>query len=456
MSAARIFKSKFGKKNLKSLYFEKIQSAGAIGIDRVRPKNLIDTLDKELEIILKKVGNGSYKFTPYKQKLISKGAHSLPRVVSIPTARDRLVLRALCEFLRDAFPECLPQIPQVKIAALSSALESNDYKEFVKIDLKEFYPSIPHELITQRLQRKIRKPEILNIFASALSTPTVPESKGKKGSQPNKIGVPQGLSISNMLAEIAIGDIDATYTKRTDVWYARYVDDILVLTPSGQGKTVADELISQLKEKSFKPHDFGTESSKSKVGQLTERFSFLGYEVEDGELSIRPESIVRYESSLANIFTAYRHALSRAKNPKDKERAEKLCEWRLSLRVTGCIFKGRRLGWVFYFSQINNKTKLASIDATIGKLAKRFALDGKIKIKSVLKSFYESQRRDKSTHRYIINFDTLGTAAKRSILELLLGPTKVKGLSDKKIISLFDMKISEAAKELEEDISSVS
>ena len=42
---------------------------------------------------------GTYAFSKYKQKLISKGAGKAPREISIPTTRDRVALRALSDFL---------------------------------------------------------------------------------------------------------------------------------------------------------------------------------------------------------------------------------------------------------------------------------------------------------------------------------------------------------------------
>ncbi|HFT7187720.1 TPA: hypothetical protein ACGRRN_000126 [Enterobacter ludwigii] len=98
-NAARAFKKCFSEKYLRSLYFDKIKETGAIGIDRVRPGSFEKECAKEVALISRKVFNGSYKFTAYKEKLISKGAHSFPRQISIPTVRDRITLRALCDAL---------------------------------------------------------------------------------------------------------------------------------------------------------------------------------------------------------------------------------------------------------------------------------------------------------------------------------------------------------------------
>lgn len=456
LSAARKFKKVFLYRNLYRLYFEKIRETGAIGIDRVRPIRLEPRLKAELDIVTAKITAGTYTFTPYKEKLISKGRLVPPRLISIPTARDRIVLRGLCEFLTEIFPEASLTLPQVAIDSLAKALASGLYSEYIKIDLKNFYPSIPHAVIFRALKTRIRKPEILTLLRSALETPTVPESKGGKGSKPNLVGVPQGLAISNLLAEIALMSVDASFEKKPDIWYKRYVDDILILVPAGAADAVSDQIIASLKSLGLTPHPPGEPGSKSRVASLTEPFTFLGYEVTDGAISIRRESVLKFESSIASIFTAYRHKLVRATSPAVKAAAVALCLWRLNLRITGCIFEGRRLGWVFYFSQITTTAPLRAVNGTTESLLRRFALTGVIQPKSLIKTYYEGRRKNKDSHNYIPNFDTMSVHQQRDILSLLLGEARIKILSDKRVSELFKMRISAAVRELEADLSGMS
>lgn len=456
MTAAKIFKSKFSTKNLKKIYSERIKKSGAIGIDRVRPSSLDKILSAEIKIILTKVENGSYTFTSYKEKLISKGHSSLPRQISIPTARDRIVLRALCDCLSEVFPDTKLQLPQVVIHSLKDALNSHRYEEYAKIDLQKFYPSISHDLIDESIKNKIRKPQFLQLIRDAVRTPTVPEAKGGKNATRNKEGVPQGLAISNVLAEIALNSVDIEMQKIPNIWFKRYVDDILILTPKGQSKNVANLVVKKLQTLKLSPHPLDTPDSKSKVANLAESFIFLGYQVGLKGISIRQESIHRFEASLAKIFTAYRHRLNTVRTPQDKQRAAAYCEWELNLRITGCIFEGRRLGWISYFSQISSTTQLRSVNHTVRKLVTRFNLDKLITPKSLIKSFYELQRGDKATHKYIPNFDELTILQKRQILAISLGATLVGKMSDTDIERKFKYKISRAVKDLEKDISHIS
>lgn len=454
MSAARSFKKHFARKPLLRIYTDKIKNSGAIGLDRTRPAKLDANLTDELELIIQKVQRGNYRFTAYKEKLILKGATSHPRQISIPTARDRIVLRALCECLAEVYPSAKLSLPQVVIEDLKAALASGIYTEYAKIDLKNFYPSIPHSLIDAAIRKKVRKPELKQLIASAITTPTVPESKGRKDTPDSTIGVPQGLAISNLLAEIALQDIDLAFKSRPEIWYKRYVDDILILTSKGQSEAVANELIAELKSMGLQPHEFSPES-KSKFAPLTDPFSFLGYQVEGGHIIIRRESILRFESSIAKIFTAYRHKVATARPSKDMERARAYCEWKVNLRITGCFFGGKRRGWASYFSQITSTAQLRSVNHTIRNLTKRFSLDGKIKTKSLIKTFYELRRGRAGNHGYIPNLDDHSIVEKRAVLALWIGDD-VKCLRDDQVERLFAVKVTKAVRELEEDITQTS
>lgn len=456
MSAAKHFKSLFSKTSLRNIFFDKIIHSSAIGLDRIRPNALENTLEDALNIIIRKISYGTYSFTAYKENLISKGQNKFPRVISIPTARDRIVLRALCDFLGQTFPEAKPRLPQISIDLLDKELQKNTHTNFIKIDLKNFYPSIPHYILLKKLKRRIRKPEILKLIINAIETPTVPSNKGGKNITPNSVGVPQGLAISNLLAEITLQSIDQKFFSYSNIWYQRYVDDILVLVSEDNAKKIAIEISDALKKLGLSPHEFTEDGSKSKISFLTESFNFLGYEIKNKNISIRKESVQKFESSIAKIFTAYCYKLKNAINEKEKENAISLCKWKLNLRITGCIFEGRRLGWVFYFSQINDTSRLRSVEHTIKNLMKRFELEGKFFPKSLIKTYYESKRRNKFTHGYIPNFDEMDVVKQREILSILLGPHRPLPMSDEKINKLFKTKISFSVRELEADLTAVS
>lgn len=250
-----------------------------------------------------------------------------------------------------------------------------------------------------------------------------------------------------------------------NIYYQRYVDDILILCNDDILDQVATISYAELEKLKLKPHPLSGDDSKSVKGNLSKSFDYLGYTVEpnlkylasiDSKIGVRSSTIRKFESSIAKIFTTCRYQLTHAETPDQKTRAERICEWRLNLRLTGCIFETKRLGWIFYFSQVNTSTPLRAIDSTIESLMRRFSLTGKIKVKSLVKAFYETKRRNKISHNYIPNFDHMTVADKRVILSRFLVSFDLSNYSDERINSLFKMRIGAVVKELEQDIQGFS
>lgn len=456
MSAYLKFKKVFRVSSLEKTYENNVQNSLAVGLDKTTRATFEKNLESELQIINRKVNNGSYAFTPYKQKLISKGADSFPRAISIPTYRDRVTLRSICDLLFYVFSDKLDvSIPQLKIAAIKSNIIKPEFNTFIKIDITNFYPSIDHSKLMQILRKKIRKPEILQLILKSLQNSTV--SKAVNGERNvNSAGIPQGLANSNVLGEIYLSEIDRIYSSQGNIFYTRYVDDILIFCSDEDTDVISTELIKDIESLSLKIHPLNADNSKSSTGVLTEPFDYLGYYFKNRTASLRTSNRQRFEASIANIFTNFKYKYNLAKSENNKERALEILRWRLNLKITGCIYENKKRGWVFYFSQIDDKQILYKIDSSIKNMIKRFKLEGKVKPKTLIKSFHESKKSDKDSHKYIINFDSFDTNQKRKVLEIYLGAGKLDGKEDSDIERLFNYRIRKVIEELEEDIQNLS
>src|SRR5258708_623262 len=93
----------FSEENLHRLFLEHIIFRSTIGTDGVSSRKFDEVAGREITVISRKVFEDTYHFTRYREKLILKGAKSLPREISIPKVRDKLVLRAMTEALVEVF-----------------------------------------------------------------------------------------------------------------------------------------------------------------------------------------------------------------------------------------------------------------------------------------------------------------------------------------------------------------
>ena len=101
----KIFNKNIKIKNIKKVFDDTIKNKPSIGIDGINIKSYEKKQDSEFELINRKILNKTYNFSFYKEKLISKGKNKFPRIISIPTIRDKIVLKIIFNTLYEIFED---------------------------------------------------------------------------------------------------------------------------------------------------------------------------------------------------------------------------------------------------------------------------------------------------------------------------------------------------------------
>lgn len=430
--------SKFKFDSLKDTYEVKIREKCTTGIDRINRDSFELRLEEYLSVIERKVADGSYTFTPYKQKLISKGPNKYPRVISIPTIRDKITLKTMQEILSSRFNEQISrELIHVTIQRVKDAISSCQYDYFLKFDIKDFYPSIDHRLLLRKVRKELKNRRVNVLVSAAIKTPTMSLSSDKKA---NNKGVPQGLSISNILADIYLIDLDKSHGVAEDYQYFRYVDDILLLCKKERAVQIESTIVRDFKEVKLKIN-----TDKTTKGSLKESFAFLGYEWNGYKFTVRPSSKFKLENSLLKTFTEYKY--SRLDIPSFL--------WRLNLRITGCKYNDKKYGWLFFFSQIDDFSLLYHFDHLISKWLEQYEINiDRNLIKRYVRVYHEIRLNLNGT-KYIPDFDNQTTEQKRVILQKYFD-IKSKGLSDHDVEQLYRKRISWVVRDLDKDVQGFS
>ena len=438
------FRNHFSENSLHRIYEEHIRFSASSGIDNINQKSFKEIANEQILIASRKILDGSYNFSNYRLKLVSKGRGKIPREISIPTIRDRIVLRALCDLLSQTFRENLSlELPQNIIKKVKA--EKTKYNAFVKLDICNFYPTISHSHLSLRLRTKIRHNKTLELINKAIETSTVIS----KSENNNKIslGIPQGLSISNILAAIYLQKIDKKIFKDNKFQYFRYVDDILILCEAKDSKQLANKVIFDFSQIDLTIHDPENGSGKSIIGSFKNNdFNYLGYSFKNigkYSVSVREESIARIKNSLVSIFTSYKYS---------KNKNQDFLQWRLNLRITGCILENKCKGWLFFFAEIDDKSLLHKLDAHVKHLQERF--DVKLSPKKFMRTFHEIQYHKYRTN-YIPNFDKYTLQNKQEVLANVFHQN-VDELSTDAIEYRFKKYVTRESRELLEDILNFS
>ena len=237
----------------------------------------------------------SSNYSPYMEKLISKGRNKNPRIISIPSIKDRIVLYVLKETLHKIFSECVNnQLVNIKIKELAGIISNKETGGIIKIDIKGFYDSINQQILFDKIKARIKSDIAFSLIEKATTNPTVPKkyAKGDKDTYYQYLGIPQGLAISNILANIYLSDFDNKISQQCEYYY-RYVDDILLICNENESKTLYTKIKNELRRIGL-----DLNSEKTKTLKIHEAFDFLGYKIGEHALSIRSESIQKYIDSL--------------------------------------------------------------------------------------------------------------------------------------------------------------
>lgn len=442
MNAARYFCRCFSPKRLENIYFSKVRYRATVGMDRITSKAFEDRLDENIQLISRKVLSGKYKFTRYREVLISKGRGKEPRVISIPTIRDKLALSAYHQFLQTTFGAIIEEpLLHTIVGDITQEVLSNRFDGYVKIDITHFYSSINHDLLLRKVKKKIRKPEAIHFLKEAITTETIAQGSSSPGRAENKLGIPEGLSISNILADIYLSDFKDKVCSRHNVCFYRYVDDILILCNALDASEIKNFCVEILKS------DFILDANERKTmsGEIRTGAPFLGYMFFDNRVSIRPTAEKKLEASIEDLF----------RMRKKQAISQQVFIWRLNLRITGCILDSKKYGWLFYYSQLTDLHILFHLDWLVKRLFCRFGFKPPKEIKKFVRAYHEITK-NVSGSSYIINADRYSIEEKVKILSGIYSQKEFDEKNSQTVDNLFKAAMFKEVQRLEYDIQNFS
>jgi len=415
ISDSALFESLFAPIDLYSVFEDKHATSTSKGIDRINGFQFSARAEAEFVTASNKCIAGTYYFAPYLEVLKAKGRNKPPRLIGIPTIRDRVVLAQLNRFLAAVFPECIPRnVASTYVRAISEDLQGRDPDDtwVCCTDIKTFYDSIERDRLITVLKKKIRSKAALRLIHHALLTPTVPKNtkRNRHADYKTAMGVPQGLAISNILAAIYMQPVDEAM-KRLDVTYYRYVDDVIMYGDQDLVKRAKESLAGRLKRRGLSLH--ATSSGKTQIAKLSKPFGYLGYVFEGSTITVRAATIERFLQSIAAKFSDFthnkKHRLEKHKYLTE-ERLADIFLLELNDRITGAISGQKRYGWIAYFSQITDQSLLHRIDHAIRSLFNRLPEFDHLPpadLKTLRKSYWAM--RHNPNGGYVRNYDEIST-----------------------------------------------
>ncbi|MFV8458734.1 RNA-directed DNA polymerase [Vibrio owensii] len=135
--------------------------------------------------------------------------------------QDMLVLKALAMALNQVLPKSLLCYSWKGHGGVTKALKdirNTSVNYFVKTDVSDYYASLCHFQILQKLEPFVGCIQSRRLLYLAL--------KCREGG----VGIPRGSPLSHVLGNFYLHDLDVTFEGRETQHYFRYMDDILLLS----------------------------------------------------------------------------------------------------------------------------------------------------------------------------------------------------------------------------------
>lgn len=260
--------------NLKAALRRVKQNKGGPGIDAMTVGELPDYLKREWERIRGELLAGTYQPQAVKRKTIPKPGGG-ERELGIPTVLDRFIQQALLQILQPLFDPGFSdhsygfrpgrRAHQAIVRAQSYVQEGR--RVVVDVDLAKFFDRANHDIVMERVWRKIADKRVLRLIRRYLEAGVMVSGVVVERHE----GTPQGGPLSPLLANVLLDEVDKELEKRGHA-FVRYADDLNVYVRSKEaGQRVYEGL-----KKLFGKLRLEVNEKKSAVDLATRR-DFLGY-----------------------------------------------------------------------------------------------------------------------------------------------------------------------------------
>ena len=289
-----------------------------------------------VDLSIKKKGGGRRKITVY----------TVPDAAVGSWLRERLQVRNSGLLSKYAFAYRTDKNVNdaLKIVADRVALSPRVF--VAEFDFAKFFDSIDHSYLLATLKRNFQiRTEELAVLRALLAGKSARESEYKTSQfTKRKAGIPQGNTISLFLANAVCFELDRAL-ESTGVTFARYADDIVVLTRSYYKACKAADVILRWSAESKVGINYGKSDGISLLipqgtAEIKSKNSitFLGCEISQSGVRPAQGSLARLKTKIARVI--YQHLVQAPrKRTFSKKRIQPEADWDL---VT-CINEIRRL-----------------------------------------------------------------------------------------------------------------
>jgi RNA-directed DNA polymerase len=313
---------------------------GAAGMDGMSIEAFPAFARQHWERIRSALEAGTYRPAAVLRVMIPKATGG-ERPLGIPTVLDRVIQQAIAQVIGPLFE---PHFSTHSYGFRPGRSARMALKEMVDAhrrglryaadcDLKSFFDTVNHDLLMNRLARRIADRRVLRLIGRYLRAEVILPDSSR---EPTPCGVPQGGPLSPLLANVMLDDLDGELERR-GLRFSRYADDFLIFVRSQRAAKRVLRSISRFIEGRLR---LRINPSKSKATRLS-ACSFLGFELRRGKLHWTQAAVKRCKEQVREIT-------NRSNGRSMKVRIEAL--------------KRYVSGWLNYFGHSHSYAEVVELD----------------------------------------------------------------------------------------------
>jgi len=321
-----------------------ISNKGSHGIDGKRVDELRTFIMDNWLSIKQKLLEGEYKPSPVRRVEIPKPDGGI-RLLGIPTVLDRMIQQAIAQELNKIYDPNFsnssygfrPNKSAKQAIVKAKEFINEGYKWVVDMDLEKFFDKVNHDILMERLSRKIEDKRVLKLIRAYLESGVM--LNGIKVN--SEEGTPQGGPLSPLLANILLDEVDKELEKRGHR-FRRFADDCNIYVKS---KKAGNRVMRNIKEIIEGRLKLKVNENKSAV-DLVSRRKFLGFSFYFGKSEV---NIRIHEKSYKRFKEKIREITNRNTGISMHVRMKKLNEY--------------TVGWTNYFAIAKASSKISMLEA---------------------------------------------------------------------------------------------
>ena len=262
------------RENLRQAWKRVKANKGAAGVDGLDIEQTAQTMRTRWPEIRRQLLQGTYRPSPVRRVMIDKPDGG-QRELGIPTVTDRLIQQALLQVLQPIVDPTFSEYSygfrpgrraHDAVKAARAYVQSGK-TVVVDVDLEKFFDRVNHDILMQRLQKRIDDAGVIRLTRAYLNSGIMDGGVVLQRHQ----GTPQGGPLSPLLANVLLDEVDKELERRGHS-FARYADDCNVYVHSRR----AGERVMALLQKMYAKLHLKVNPAKSAVASVFGR-KFLGY-----------------------------------------------------------------------------------------------------------------------------------------------------------------------------------